>query len=190
MPKAHKIKSHLLCASRFKQLYGYLEIFKHQSLGRAVRSKRRFKKGELICEFRGKLFTMKQMKKLSNPDNDQYLQVTEDLYLGPTKTADCFINHSCNPNGGFVISDGHVLFMAIRDIPAGPDITFDYSTMMAEDFWEMDCICGSKLCRKRIRDFKHLPVKLQNRYLHLGIVPDFVIASLAKHKREKRTHAS
>jgi len=46
---------------------------------------------------------------------------------------------------------------------------------MAEDYWEMDCRCGAKNCRGKIRDFKYLPRDLQERYINLGIVPDFVL---------------
>ena len=178
MLKCPPIKSHLMSAAEFTQRYGYLEVFERSGLGHGVRSRCPIIKGEVICEFRGRLFTMDQMKRRSNPANDKYLQVTGNLYLGPTRTADCFFNHSCDPNAGCIIEDGHVLCVAISTIPAGEEITYDYSTMSAEDFWEMDCLCGSPLCRKKVGDFKDMPWHMQQKYIDLGIVPDFVIASL------------
>src|SRR3989337_1564261 len=32
---------------------------------------------------------------------------------------------------------------------------------------------GSKNCRERVRDFNYIPWKLQQRYIQLGIVPDY-----------------
>jgi hypothetical protein len=49
---------------------------------------------------------------------------------------------------------------------------------MDEDEWEMDCICGSEKCRKRIRDFKYLPKSIQQYYAHLGIVPKYILEQL------------
>lgn len=68
--------------------------------------------------------------------------------------------------------------MAIKDIEKGEEITWDYSTTMDEDIWEMDCNCGSKKCRKRIRDFKYLPKEIKERYVKLGIVPDYNLVYL------------
>ncbi|MBI2670644.1 hypothetical protein HYX18_01530 [Candidatus Woesearchaeota archaeon] len=58
------------------------------------------------------------------------------------------------------------------------EITFGYSTFMDENGWEMDCNCESKNCRKRIKGFKYLPKEIQQRYLTLGIVPEFIIKEL------------
>ena len=63
---------------------------------------------------------------------------------------------------------------AVKDIETGQEITWDYSTTLDEDEWELDCACESAACRGRIRDFKHLPKNLQQKYISLGIVPDYV----------------
>lgn len=68
-----------------------------------------------------------------------------------------------------------VTLVAIRPIASGEEITWDYSTTMSEDDWEMDCNCGAPSCRKRIRDFKYLPPKLREHYQVLGIVPEYVL---------------
>ena len=44
---------------------------------------------------------------------------------------------------------------------------------MNEDNWEMNCKCGSKNCRKIIKNFKYLPKKIQQKYIKLKIVPDY-----------------
>lgn len=61
---------------------------------------------------------------------------------------------------------------------AGSEVTFDYSASMAEDGWEMDCACGSAICRGRVRDFKHLPPERRDFYIARGVVGPFCVESL------------
>lgn len=49
---------------------------------------------------------------------------------------------------------------------------------MDEDNWTMKCNCGDKDCRKIIKDFKHLPRSTKEKYIKLGIVPDYVKKNL------------
>ncbi len=114
------------------------------------------------------------------------LQIGLDLYLGESGGLDDFVNHSCYPNCGIRIGRAicntdeapEVQLISLRDITAGEELTFDYSTTMDEDDFEFDCACGSPLCRRRIRDFKHLPAELHQRYAQLGVVPDYNMAYL------------
>lgn len=143
--------------------------------GKSIFANRHFDAHAFIIEFRGKTYTMEEYKRKLVPGNNHFLQIREDLFLGPTRTPDNYINHSCNPNTGIRIIGNSVLLFAIKTIHKGEEITFDYSTTMAEDYWEMDCRCGSKNCRGKVRDFKYLPRDLQERYINLGIVPEFVL---------------
>lgn len=102
------------------------------------------------------------------------LQIGPDLYIGASGSFDDYFNHSCNPNAGLKIVGTEVNLYAIRDIAVGEEICFDYSTTMDEDDFEFDCFCGQPTCRKRIRDGKHLPEAVWQRYLALGILPDHV----------------
>ncbi|HNR87482.1 MAG TPA: SET domain-containing protein-lysine N-methyltransferase [Spirochaetota bacterium] len=160
----------------FKEV-AYL-LIKTTPKGKSVFANRPFDAGEFIIQFRGKIYTREEYLCKYNDRNNHFLQIDTDLWLGPTRTADNYVNHSCNPNCGIKIYEQHVLLFAIHDIKRYEELSFDYSTTMAEDCWEMDCLCGSRQCRKRIRDFKHLSPELRARYISLGIVPDFVIKSL------------
>jgi len=79
------------------------------------------------------------------------LQIADDLYIGP-KTKDeversfIYFNHSCEPNMGV---QGQIVFVAIRDIRPGEEITCDYATIETCDY-VISCNCGSKSCRKMI----------------------------------------
>lgn len=135
-------------------------------------------KREVIIEFTGQAYTKTEYIELLNPKNCHFLQINQDCFMGPSGKADDLINHSCNPNGGVVYEDAKVFLIAIRDIQANEEITFDYSTTMDEGHWEMDCICGERTCRKKIRDFKYLPSDLKQKYLDLGIVAPFILQSI------------
>ena len=103
------------------------------------------------------------------------LQVGPDQYIGASGGLDDFINHSCAPNAGFKIEGTIADLYAIRDIAAGEEILFDYSTTLDEDDFTMACQCGRPSCRKIIGDGKYLPHDVWQRYLSLGILPDYVL---------------
>ena len=72
-----------------------------------------------------------------------------------------------------MVSPSDVTLGAVRDIAAGEQVTFDYSTTMDEDDFELDCLCGSPNCRGRVSDFKHLPADRRWFYADRGVVPRY-----------------
>ncbi len=141
--------------------------------GKGVFARTKIVKDEKIMEFRGET-----MKKIELPSpytevKDLYVQIGKDLYMGPSGGADDFVNHSCDPNVALTIDGNQVVLAAIKDIREGEEITWDYSTTMDEDEWEKDCMCDSRTCRRRIRDFKHLPESVRGTYCAIGIVPEY-----------------
>jgi len=59
-----------------------------------------------------------------------------------------FINHSCDPNCHAVIVRGHILYVALRDIEPGEELTVDYR--FEPDVPTVRCICGMQRCRGTI----------------------------------------
>jgi uncharacterized protein len=57
-----------------------------------------------------------------------------------------FVNHSCAANCETEEIEGHVWIMAIRNIAAGEEITYDYCLYDGGDD-EAICNCGAKKCR-------------------------------------------
>lgn len=103
----------------------------------------------------------------------QILQVGLDAFLPPLGAPDDFTNHSCEPNCGLrVWSDGFAM-IALRDIAAHEELTYDYSTHQEHPLEDMVCQCGVPCCRGVVRSFSTLPASLQKRYLALDIVADF-----------------
>jgi len=86
-----------------------------------------------------------------------------------------FINHSCDPNAG---TRGKYDVYSLRDISAGEEVRFDYSTSMSEGRWTMVCSCRASSCRGIVSDFRVLPLSLQKHYLELGIVQPFIVDEL------------
>jgi len=57
-----------------------------------------------------------------------------------------FINHSCDPNCETEDDNDHIYVVAIRDIAAGEELTYEYNLYDSEDE-EGDCHCGAPKCR-------------------------------------------
>ncbi|MEK6983140.1 MAG: SET domain-containing protein-lysine N-methyltransferase [Nanoarchaeota archaeon] len=146
--------------------------------GKGIFADKDFKKNEKIMELHGGLYTYQQLPFPYFEVEDRYVQIGQNLYMGPPGGLDDFVNHSCNPNAGLKINGKKVDVIAVKNIKTGEEITWDYSTTMDEDDWEMDCLCGSQNCRKRVRDFKYLPKDTQKKYIELGIIPEYILRKI------------
>jgi uncharacterized protein len=75
-------------------------------------------------------------------------QISADQFLVPYSAgAADHVNHSCRPNCG--IRGTHTL-VAMRDIPAAEEITYDYAMTDGCDYDVFACRCQSARCRRRI----------------------------------------
>jgi uncharacterized protein len=125
----------------------------------------RINQGELIAVFGG--FVLNYGAWMATPDGvrDKWLQIGEDAFLGPKVPEDLgdgdYINHSCDPNTGL---NGQVFLVALRDIEAGEEITFDYAMTISEVKFEMRCNCGSESCRGMITENDWKLESLQEKY--------------------------
>jgi uncharacterized protein len=59
-----------------------------------------------------------------------------------------FINHSCAPNLVTRIMKGHILYMSLRPIKKGEELTIDYNYDDTDE--TIPCICGAPNCRGTI----------------------------------------
>jgi uncharacterized protein len=57
------------------------------------------------------------------------------------------INHSCDPNLISRVMKGHILYMSLRAIRPGEELTIDYNFDSKE---QTPCSCGTKKCRGRM----------------------------------------
>ena len=74
------------------------------------------------------------------------VQVEEDHYLVSLTQSEPpdYVNHSCDPNAGL---SGQISLVALRDISAGEEITYDYAMSDGSAYDEFDCLCGAHECR-------------------------------------------
>jgi hypothetical protein len=85
------------------------------------------------------------------------------------------MNHSCDPTTSWSNS---TTLVALRDIEAGEEITYDYSTSDITQVFEMKCECGSSRCRGTITNRDYLDPAWQD---HYGtILPPHMLAAIAK----------
>ncbi len=63
-----------------------------------------------------------------------------------------FINHSCEPNLRAWIVKEHILYMSLREIKAGEELTVDYN--FAKEVESVPCSCKTANCRGTINLLK------------------------------------
>jgi SET domain-containing protein len=55
------------------------------------------------------------------------------------------VNHSCSPNLVSRIMKGHIIYMSLRAIQKGEELTVDYNYDETDE--TMNCLCGTEGCR-------------------------------------------
>jgi hypothetical protein len=105
--------------------------------------------GEMIALWGGIIVSFEELLKLETLKQEHAIQVEENFHLAPfgkPEPADYF-NHSCNPNAGLF---GQNALVALRSIPAGEEVCFDYAMSDSTPYDEFQCGCGEPNCRKKI----------------------------------------
>ncbi|KAK1532157.1 glycosyl hydrolase family 7 [Colletotrichum costaricense] len=165
-----------------------LQIFRTEKTGWGVRSLLDIRRGQFVDNYIGEIITPQEAQRRRDTSNiaqqkDVYLfaldkftdedspdmrlqgpplEIDGEFMSGPTR----FINHSCEPNLRIFArvgdhADKHIhdlAFFALRDIPRGEQLTFDYVDGVSDDAVDakdkskqgdmVPCLCGSKNCRQ------------------------------------------
>ena len=111
-----------------------------------------------------------EINNLPESFQDYPMQIEERFVIGSREerapeNADYF-NHSCDPNAGF---KGQIFLVAMSDIDKDEEVTFDYAMVVSESvgssiIFEMECECGSRICRKQITENDWRLPELQRKY--------------------------
>src|SRR5262245_5322762 len=117
-------------------------------VGRGLFADAAIARGEIVCVKGGHLLTKAEFAGYKGVANDAELQIADDLFLAPTDESEfedvmMFLNHSCEPNVGV---RGQIVFVALRDVALGEELTLDYATI-DQDAEPMACRCGAADCR-------------------------------------------
>ena len=131
------------------------ELYQQQSgiHGLGVFTRTAIAKGSVVIHVRGILVHRDAVY-----EGMRALQIGPETYLAEdpeNPRLDDYINHSCNPNLGFV--DGSLKLMALRDIAADEELFWDYRTSINEAGWEVECGCRASNCSGKIRSYCDLP---------------------------------
>ena len=106
------------------------------------------KEGTHIVEYLGDILTIDEADQRYPHQEVTYLFGLDDgKHVIDGKNVAAFINHSCDPNCETDEIDGHVWIIALRDIEAGEELTYDYNLYDGEDDDMAPCECGAKDCR-------------------------------------------
>jgi hypothetical protein len=122
--------------------------------------------GTIVATFGGTILTRINFETYPLEQRSRSIQIDMDQFvLGPeSRESGDSINHSCLPNCGI---RNATQLIAMREIAAGEELTYDYATSDTSDYDEFECACGSDNCRGRVSgdDWK-LP-DLQKRYQNM-----------------------
>jgi uncharacterized protein len=121
--------------------------------------------GEIVCVKGGHVFTREQLRDVNALLGPAEVQVAEHLFIGPLTVEEressmIFSNHSCDPNIGV---KGQIVFVAMRDIAPGEELTHDWATT-DDDTYEMECACKARNCRGIITGQDWRKKELQKKY--------------------------
>ena len=121
--------------------------------------------GEIVAVKGGHVLTRAQWKALEPVLGPAEIQLTEDLVIAPVRSEErhgamLYSNHSCDPN---IAIQGQIVFVAMRDIAPGEELTHDWATTDDGDY-ELECRCGSPRCRRVVTGKDWMKPELRERY--------------------------
>lgn len=134
--------------------------------GRGLFARAAIRPGEIVAVKGGAVMDTASFRRIQASVSPAEIQVEDDLYIAPLTAADreaniLCLNHSCNPNVGV---RGQITFVAMRDIPAGAELTIDYAMIDGDPDERMECSCGAATCRRTITGNDWRLPELQQRY--------------------------
>ena len=109
---------------------------------------RPLRKGTLVVEYVGEILDYEQADDLYDDFPNTYLFGLD----GGKRIIDgygvaAFVNHSCQPNCETDQIRGKMWIIALRDIEAGEELTYDYNLYDGDED-EARCYCGAATCRQ------------------------------------------
>ena len=121
--------------------------------------------GEIVAVKGGHILTEAQWVALAHELGPAEIQIAEDLFIAPVHADQrpggmLYTNHSCDPN---IAIQGQIVFVAMRDIAAGEELTHDWATTDDGDY-EMACNCGCAGCRGTVTGKDWLKPEVREKY--------------------------
>ena len=134
--------------------------------GRGLFAREAIAAGEIVAVKGGAIMDALTFARVKDEVSPAEIQIEDGLYIAPRSAEEVeanilCLNHSCHPNVGV---RGQITFVAMRDIPAGAELTIDYAMIDGDPAERMDCACGAPECRKVVTGDDWRRPELQRRY--------------------------
>src|SRR5437879_6226029 len=113
--------------------------------GRGLFARDAIRAGEIVAVKGGVVMDAAALAHVRDEVSPAEIQIEDGLYIAPGRAEDVeanllCLNHSCNPNVGV---RGQITFVAMRDVPAGAELTIDYAMIDGDPAERMACACGA-----------------------------------------------
>lgn len=133
--------------------------------GKGLFAKQAIAAGEVVAVKGGHILTKQEWSVLEAQLGSAEIQISEELFIAPTakeQREGCMLysNHSCDPNIGI---QGQIVFVAMRDIVPGEELTHDWATTDDLDY-VLACNCKSPDCRVTVTGKDWTKKELQAKY--------------------------
>ena len=134
--------------------------------GRGLFTREAISAGEIVAVKGGTIMDAAALTRVREAVSPAEIQIEDRLYIAPGSVEEVeanilCLNHSCHPNVGV---RGQITFVAMRDIPAGAELTIDYAMIDGNPDEHMACSCGAAECRNIITGNDWRLSELQQRY--------------------------
>lgn len=133
--------------------------------GRGLFASQAIAQGEVVAIKGGYILEAGTWRSLERELGAAEIPVADGFYIAPSNQEEregsmLFTNHSCDPN---ICIEGQIVFVAMRRIEPGEELTHDWATTDDEDY-EMSCNCGASTCRGTITGQDWRRPDLQRKY--------------------------
>jgi SET domain-containing protein len=133
--------------------------------GKGLFAKQAIAAGEIVAVKGGYILTKQEWTALEKSLGAAEIQISEDIFIAPAGQEErqgsmLYTNHSCDPN---IAIQGQIVFVAMRDITPGEELTHDWATTDDLDY-VMGCKCGSPNCRGTVTGKDWMKKELQEKY--------------------------
>lgn len=133
--------------------------------GKGLFAIRDIARDEVVAVKGGHVLELDAWRRLEQRLGPAEIQIGESLVIAPVESDQregsmIYTNHSCAPN---IAIQGQIVFVAMRDVHAGEELTHDWATTDDLDY-VMKCNCGAAGCRGTVTGKDWMKPELQEKY--------------------------
>ena len=128
-------------------------------------ARRAIRASEIVAVKGGHILDRRALARVKGRIAHAYVQIADGFFIGARTAAEVrrnkiFVNHSCAPNVGI---RGQIIFVAMRDIRADEELTYDWA-MEENELARTRCRCGAAACRGTLTGRDWRKAALQEKY--------------------------